>query len=268
MTLRLERLVAHAHALVYSRPQRAETARHYLGTTLFVELRALDGALQLSIAFLVGGVVLGALWAALDPLGAAGLLPAGSNVNVHTRGAFYGVSVSARGGLAAVIFVHNIEVAFLVIALGCTLGIGTAALLIVNGLSVGVLGVLEWQGGGFSQFLRLVVPHGLLELSCFSVAGAAGFAIARAIVDPGTTTRTQALATLGPRLGAALVAVCAFLVVAGCVEGVITPYDLPLPAALAIGVVLCTGFWTAVVVRGRGPAEVATQARARALTPA
>lgn len=42
-----------------------------------------------------------------------------------------------------------------------------------------------------------------------------------------------------------------FLVCAGTVEGFITPWDLPLAAALCLGVVLCATFWITVVVRGR-----------------
>jgi uncharacterized membrane protein SpoIIM required for sporulation len=251
----LEHLVARARGIVYSRATRDETAGRYLSTTLWRQLRSLSWLLWLSIGVTAVATVLGALWAVMDPQGALGLLPAGTHIQVHTRGAFYGISVPERGGLAATIFVHNILVAFLVVALGFAWGVPTALLLAYNGLLLGVLGALEWRGGGFDQFVRLVVPHGLLELSCFALAGAAGFSIARAIVDPGRTSRADALAAAAPRTGAAILGAAAFLVCAGTVEGVVTPWDLPLPAALAVGVALCAAFWTAVVVRGRPPAQ-------------
>jgi uncharacterized membrane protein SpoIIM required for sporulation len=254
----LERLVAAARAAVYSRATRDESAGHYLSTTLWREVRSLSWLLWLAVAVTAAATALGALWALADPQSAAGVLPAGFHVSVHTRGGFYGISVPARGGLAAYIFVHNIVVAFLVIALGFLWGVPTAGLLAYNGVVLGVLGALEWRGGGFSQFVRLVVPHGLLELSCFALAGAAGFSIARAMIDPGRASRAEAVAAAAPRTAAAVLCVVAFLVAAGTVEGVVTPWDLPLPAALAVGVSLCAAFWTAVVVRGRPPAPAAS----------
>ena len=181
----LELLVGRGRGVVYSRASREETAGRYFSTTLWRQLRSLSWLLWLSIGITALATALGVLWAVTDPQAASGLLPAGGHVNVHTRGAFYGISLPERGGLAATIFVHNILVAFLVVALGFAWGVPTAFLLAYNGLVLGVLGALEWRGGGFDQFVRLVVPHCLLELSCFALAGAAGFAIARAIVDPG-----------------------------------------------------------------------------------
>ncbi|HEV3213148.1 MAG TPA: stage II sporulation protein M [Acidimicrobiales bacterium] len=249
----LERLVASARAVVYSRATRDESVGRYFSSTLWREVRGLSWLLWLAVGVTVAATALGALWALEDPQSAAGLLPTGFHVSVHTRGGFYGISVPARGGLAAYIFVHNIVVAFLVIALGFLWGVPSAGLLAYNGLVLGVLGALEWRGGGFSQFVRLVVPHGLLELSCFALAGAAGFSLARAVIDPGRTSRADALAAAAPRTAAAVLCVVAFLVAAGAVEGFVTPWDLPLPAALALGVSLCAAFWAAVVVRGRPP---------------
>ena len=261
----LERLVAGARAVVYSRTTRDESAGRYFSTTLWREVRSLSWLLWLAIGVTVAATALGALWALEAPASAVGVLPAGFHVSVHTRGGFYGISVPARGGLAAYIFVHNIVVAFLVIALGFLWGVPTAGLLAYNGLVLGVLGALEWRGGAFSQFVRLVVPHGLLELSCFALAGAAGFSIARAIIDPGRASRAEALSTAAPRTAAAVLCVVAFLVAAGTVEGVVTPWDLPLGAALALGVALCAAFWAAVVVRGRpGPSTSIPSAQALA----
>ena len=268
----LETLVAKSRAVVYSRAHRTETVGRFLSTTMWREIRAMSGLLWLSIAVIVGSTMLGALWALTDPASAVGILPHGAHVSVHTRGGFYGISVPARGGLAAVIFVNNIVVAFLVVAGGFTFGFVTFGSLAYNGALLGVLGALEWKGGGFSQFARLVLPHGLLELSCFALAGAAGFSIARALIDPGTGTRSDALAAVTSRIGAALLGVVTFLVCAGLVEGIVTPWDLPIGAAVGLGVTLCAAFWTAVVVRGRKPSDVAAdtsaQTRARAFSRA
>jgi len=265
-TRRLQGLVIQAHSLVYSRATRSETAGEFLSRGMWVRIRQNGRCLALSAGVMVGAVVLGVLWALLDPASAVGLLPSGSHVSVNSRGAFYGISVPARGGLAVSIFVNNIEVSILAIAGGFTFGILTVYSLAYNGALLGVLGTLEWRGGGFDQFLRLILPHGLLELSCIALAGAGGLTIARALIDPGRSSRTDALAAIVPQLGATLMAVVIFLVAAGLTEGFVTPWDLPTGAALGVGALLAGGFWTMVIwrVRRRGadrPVPVALGSR-------
>jgi uncharacterized membrane protein SpoIIM required for sporulation len=257
-TEELADLVGRARGVVYARSAHGESVGRFFSTTLWRELRAMSSLLWLAVAVIAGSVLLGVLWALWDPASASGLLPSGSHISVHTNGAFYGVSVVSRGGLAAEIFVNNIIVACLVVAGGFTYGVITVCSLAYNGALLGVLGTLEWKGGGFSQFVRLVVPHGLLELSCFALAGAAGFAIARALIDPGRRSRAEALSDATGSLAAAIVGVMTFLVCAGTVEGFITPWDLSLPAALGLGVALCAAFWSAVVLRGRRAPEGAS----------
>jgi uncharacterized membrane protein SpoIIM required for sporulation len=157
----------------------------------------------------------------------------------------------ARGGLAVGIFTNNIEVAFLALGGGFTFGLLTAYSLATNGALLGVLGVFEWRGGGFDEFVRLIVPHGLLELSCISLAGGAGLAIARALIDPGRRTRSDALSALVPVIGTCTLGAVLFLVVAGLTEGFITPWNLPTVPAVLVGVALAGTFWAMVIVRGR-----------------
>jgi uncharacterized membrane protein SpoIIM required for sporulation len=249
-TLRLQGLVIQAHSLVYSRAGRSETAKEFLSRGIWVRIRSNGRCLAISAGVMVCAVVLGVLWALLEPASAVGLLPAGSHITVHSRGAFYGISVPARGGLAVTIFVNNIEVSILAIAGGFTFGILTVYTLAYNGAVLGVLGCLEWKGGGFDQFIRLILPHGLLELSCIALAGAGGLSIARALIDPGLSSRSDALAAITPQLGATLLAVVIFLVAAGLTEGFVTPWDLPTGAAVGVGGLLAGGFWTMVVWRG------------------
>ena len=162
-----------------------------------------------------------------------------------------GISIPARSGLAVTIFTNNIVVTLEALAGGFTLGLLTAYVLAFNGALIGVLGVLELKAGGFAQFVRLVVPHGLLELSCIAVAGSTGLVIARALIDPGRRTRAEALAALVPLLGDTVLGVAGCLVVAGLTEGIVTTWDLPLALATGVGVLLAGAFWMLVVWRGR-----------------
>lgn len=251
-TLRLQALVASAHGVVYGRAARRETPLEFFTRGLWQRIHQSLGSVGLAAAIMAGAVVLGVIWALNEPAAASGLLPGGAHPTGGSfRGAFYGISITARGGLAVAIFTNNIEVAMLAVAGGFTFGILTAYSLAYNGALLGVLGALEWRAGGFGPFVRLVVPHGLLELSCISLAGAAGLRIARALIDPGRETRAQALSKMVPVLGSLVLGTMTFLVVAGVVEGFVTPWELPTAAAVSVGATLAGGFWTVVALRGR-----------------
>jgi uncharacterized membrane protein SpoIIM required for sporulation len=256
-TLRLHGLVVQANQVVYAKATRTDTVGEYLGRRLWQRIRELRGCLALSAAILLGSILLGALWALVEPAAAAGLLPAGARVSAHTKGGFYGVSIPGRSGLALAIFVNNLRVSVLALAGGFTGGLVTAYFLAYNGALFGALGAFEWKAGGLGSFLSLTMPHGLLELSCVSIAGGAGFVIAKALIDPGLRTRPEALERAVPLIGSAVLSVAMFLIVAAATEGIITPLDLATPAALAVGLVLAGGFWGMVIWRGRPDATAA-----------
>jgi len=249
--VRLRNLVARAYGIVYAKPRREDTVRTFFSLTLWQRIHENLRCIMIAWAIMLGAVVLGALWALNYPAAAASLIPGHVVVTAHNRGGFYGVSVVARGGLAIEIFTNNIVVSCTALLGGFTFGILTAYMLAYNGAVLGVLGALEWRVGGFSDFLRLVVPHGLLELSCIALAGGAGLVIARALIDPGPDSRKDALGRVRASVGACTMGFMAFLVAAGLAEGFITPWDLPAPWAVALGVVLAGGFWAMVLVRGR-----------------
>jgi uncharacterized membrane protein SpoIIM required for sporulation len=252
-TGRLQTLVAQGHGLVYGKAGRHDPVRRFVTTRFWQQVRSGGRCLALSSGILVGFAALGALWAAVEPVAAAGILPAGFHASAHPgANGVVGISIPARSGLAITIFINNIVVSLEVLAGGFTLGLLSAYVLATNGAMVGVLGVLELKAGGFSQFVRLIVPHGLLELSCIAVSGSAGLLIARALIDPGRRTRGEALTELVPLIGDTVLGVAGCLVIAGLTEGIVTTWDLPLGLALGIGLLLSGTFWTLVVWRGRG----------------
>jgi uncharacterized membrane protein SpoIIM required for sporulation len=246
---RLEGLVVRAHALVYARAQRTESMRSFFTRTLWRAIYENRRMIGLAVIVMVAGTAGGALFALHDPSAASGLIP--GTVSPNTHGAYYGVSAATRGGLAISIFTNNIEVSCIALMGGFTAGLLTVYSLAYNGVILGALGALEWRGGGFANFVRLIVPHGLLELSCIAIAGGAGLAIARALIDPGRRTRAEALGAQRTLIAVSIVGFSAFLVVAGLTEGFITPWFLPTAGALAVGCVLAGGFWSAVIWRGR-----------------
>jgi uncharacterized membrane protein SpoIIM required for sporulation len=259
-TRRLQILVASAHGLVYGKAQSEGTVQRFVTRRFWQRVRGGGRCLAISIGVLAVATILGLLWGLADPVAASGILPAGFHVSTHPHsGGLVGISIPARAGVATQIFTNNIEVAFETLVAGFTLGIVTTYLLAFNGAMLGVVAALMIKAGAWQQFVRLIVPHGLLELSCIAVAGSAGLQIARALIDPGSRSRAAALRTLAPALGDTILGVAACLVVAGMVEGVVTTWDLPLAAALTIGVGLGLAFWTLVAVRGGPDAPTAPQ---------
>jgi uncharacterized membrane protein SpoIIM required for sporulation len=162
-----------------------------------------------------------------------------------------GVGLSTQAALASSIYTHNIAVTFATFAGGLALGVGTLAMLAYNGLLLGALAGLTIQAGTFSVFVRYIVPHGMLELSCISIAGVAGLRLARALIDPGVRPRLQALRADARGAVVMVLGTAPWLVLAGLTEGFVTPRDLPVPEALAVGATLAAVFWGLVLTRGR-----------------
>ncbi|MDP8988274.1 MAG: stage II sporulation protein M [Actinomycetota bacterium] len=125
-------------------------------------------------------------WGASQP-GLAALAPGmATSADLDLPG---GVSAA----MSADILTNNIQVTFLAFAGGITAGVLTALILVTNGALIGVLGGIALGGGNGRVFVELVVPHGVLELSCIVVAGSAGLRVGLALIDPGRRRRTDAL---------------------------------------------------------------------------
>lgn len=145
------------------------------------------------------------------------------------------------------IMTNNIKVSFLAFALGATLGIGTVMVIFHNGVMLGVLAAVFLRHGLSLYFWAYILPHGVLELLCIFIAGAAGFLLARAIVAPGLYGRREALKRYGQE-AVILVSGCGFLLIfAGLIEGFITPqgfipHGLKLLFAFASGLALLAYF--------------------------
>lgn len=139
------------------------------------------------------------------------------------------------------ILTNNILVSFLAFAYGAFFGVGTLYVMFNNGLMIGgVLGVCYKTNPAFGNSLvEFMIGHGVIELSCIFIAGGAGMMIGYSLINPGDLTRAEALKKNG--VDAARLALgCAFLlVIAGIIEGFLSPSDLP--AAIKYGTGIMTG---------------------------
>jgi uncharacterized membrane protein SpoIIM required for sporulation len=117
---------------------------------------------------------------------------------------------------------NNIGVAVSTAVSGLAYGVPAGVSLLFNGAVLGVLGRLETAPVAFAAF---VLPHGLVELPAFVIAGALGFSLGADAwrARRGTIDRA-ALADALERGFRILVGIAVLLAVAGLVEGVFSPY--------------------------------------------
>lgn len=87
--------------------------------------------------------------------------------------------------MAVQIFTNNVWVALSAFALGITAGVGTVALLLCNGLSVGAIVAACMNGGLGGGIFEFRSAHRPIELSIIAMAGGAGLMLADALVSPG-----------------------------------------------------------------------------------
>jgi uncharacterized membrane protein SpoIIM required for sporulation len=170
------------------------------------------------------------------------------NVAEQAFASYYSTYPSAS--FAAQVWTNNAFIAALCIATGIT-GLWPAQVLFYNSLNVGVMGAVMHVYGADWVFWSLILPHGLLELSCVFVAGAAGMRLFWAWLVPGHRTRGQSLAEEGRTTIVVVVALTVALFVSGLIEGFVTGSTLNPWLKIAIGVVMCAAFWVVTFVAGR-----------------
>jgi uncharacterized membrane protein SpoIIM required for sporulation len=250
--LRLEELVGRARHLVYAAPSRRLSALRFLATDYWRLVAERPVALAVSALLLFGPAALAAGWAFDDPGAAGGLLPEEyrSVGEPRTRGTDLGLGPAEEAGLSAEIFTNNVRVSLLAFAGGITGGLMTAAILLFNGVLLGAVLGLAWGAGNGRSLVELVAAHGVLELSCIVVAGAAGLRMGWAIVEPGRLPRLESLRREARRAVAIALGTAPWLVLAGLVEGFLTPSGLGLWNAVWIGVALGAAYWALVAWRG------------------
>jgi len=124
---------------------------------------------------------------------------------------------------ASLIMTHNIQVTIYTFAFGALCGVGTLFFLAFNGANIASVVALTYRAGFGNDLITFMVGHGVVELSCIFIAGGAGLLIGSAMVMPGNMTRADALKTRGMEAVRLMIGVAVLLVVAGTIEGFISP---------------------------------------------
>jgi len=260
----LSRLVSAGHNLLYRRPtQGLERVVRFVGHDVPREVRrswrhvAVAGALLFVPA--IGTIVA----IVREPALATRMLPPGMIARAEegqlrgSTGADYLPNGEDEKGsaLSAFLMTNNIRVALVAFVGGITGGVLTVYALVFNGMAALGAGVGLYVTRGIGgQILGFVAAHGVLELSAICIAGAAGLLLATGMLVPGDRTRREALVVNGRRSLHLVACVALFLVLAGLIEGNISPSKLPDSAKFATAAITAV-FIGWYLSRGRGAGD-------------
>ncbi|MBF2098480.1 MAG: stage II sporulation protein M [Gloeomargaritaceae cyanobacterium C42_A2020_066] len=191
-----------------------------------------------------------------DPQFLVTLLPKSLIAQVQERGELWMGSILGNEPWASSnIMVNNLTVALRAAAGGVTAGLFTTYVLFFNGLILGGIARLVADANLAYPFWAFVLPHGSLELPAIILAGGAGLLLGRALLIPGRFQRGAALRVYGSLAAQLLYAVIPLLVVAGVIEGFVSPQPaVPGAFKYGLGTALLGGL-IAYVIRGR-PGQV------------
>ena len=234
----LNMLASRAHTGIYqTSPLKRNTIRHFFGSgfpTLFrSNLRFIAAAFLL---FTIGFAA--TYWTALvDPQFAEKLAPQPIVDTIHEKEMWTNIPELQRNLAASFIMTNNIKVAFLAFASGIMFMIGTVYILAFNGIHIGAIAGLCHVHGLAPPLWTFVSPHGYIELTTIFIAGGAGLKMGYALIGPTLFTRKRAL-TDAAKTAVKLIGGCVvLLVIAGVIEGFVSPSSLPPTVKVGFGFV-------------------------------
>lgn len=244
----LNGLVGRAYGLIYrGRKLRWASATQFLFFDFPRLIRRRAWVIVAAASIMLAGFIFGVGAEYLDSTARFSLLPpqyasVEEQIEDHKIRAASGqiVDPAIAANESAKIMTNNIEVSFKAFAFGFTAGIGTTLVLFYNGVLVGVLAAIFLRHGMSLYFWALILPHGVIELFAIFVAGAAGFVIAQALVNPGIYGLKESLRREGKDAVLMVLGCVPMLVVAGLIEGFITP-QMAIPPGIKLLFALMTG---------------------------
>jgi uncharacterized membrane protein SpoIIM required for sporulation len=149
------------------------------------------------------------------------------------------INEEGRSASASLIMTNNIRVAFLAFAGGVLLGTLTLYVLLQNGLMLGTIAGAAQRFDFADNLWGFVAAHGVVELSVIFFAGGAGLQLGWSILRPGLLTRRASLVIATRRAITILFGCVPLLVIAGIIEGFISP--APIPVAIKYAVAIGSG---------------------------
>jgi uncharacterized membrane protein SpoIIM required for sporulation len=224
----VHQLLRRAHNAIYAGERPPKSAILQFVTRGFPEvfIRTLPHIGIVFCIFLAGAVV-GATLTLYNPDYALNFLGAQMVHTIEHKEMWTHSVVAIKPAASSFIMTNNIAVSITTFAGGIVGGIGTVWLEFSNGLMLGVIGMACWIHGMSEKLWSFVAPHGVLELPAIFIAGGAGLRLAQGLLFPGYLSRRASVVAAGSEAIRLFFGIIPILVIAGIIEGFVSPTDLP-----------------------------------------
>jgi uncharacterized membrane protein SpoIIM required for sporulation len=251
LTFYLNQLLGRAHNLIYmGHKQKMNGLVRFYSHTFPQVFR--ETFWQTFVAFLIFTVTGIATWAVTihDPAFAHRILGPQMMETIEKREMWTQSIVTVKPLAASGIMTNNLAVCFTTFAFGITAGIGTIWEMFNNGMLIGVIGAATWQAGMALKLWSFVAAHGVLELPAIFISGGAGLEIARGMLFPGLLPRRESLALAGGRAARLMMGTIPILIIAGIIEGFVSPSAIATPLKFLLAAVLFAALATYLWLAG------------------
>jgi uncharacterized membrane protein SpoIIM required for sporulation/uncharacterized RDD family membrane protein YckC len=256
----LERWVGAGHNLLYRPAQRSwRLLGRWLGTGFPALVRRRWRPIALAAALFALPALVTFAAVRLEPTRARDLVPAGMIARAEEaeqRGAegkgYVDVPEVFMPVMATGIMANNVQVTFAAFAGGVLAGLGTVLILLFNGVHLGSVAGLFANHAASLHLWTFVLPHGVIEITAICIAGGAGIWLGSALLLPGRRTRGEMLVERGREAVMLLAGTTSLLVIAGAIEGFISPSALPRTAKLAAAALFALLLFAYLGLAGRG----------------
>ena len=255
----LNGLVARGHGVIYRRGGNVwGRVRSFYTEVLPRTYREAWRYVLASAALLFVPAIIAFFVVLANPDAAYGIAPADLIDKVHHHQLWNNIPADQRVQTAGLIMTNNIFVVFLAFAFGVFFGLPVIYVMVNNGISLGGLFGLTQAYGLSGGLFEFVIAHGVLELSIVIAIGAGGLLMGWALVSPGNRSRSDALVIATGRAFILVLGLAPLLVVAGTIEGNISPSDAPFAAKLFIGLTTGALLYSYLLLVGRPRRRPAT----------
>lgn len=240
----LNRLVARAHHLVYAgKKSTLRSALHFFTREYPAIFRAMIRFTSASLLIFLAGMLLGTLLTLARPDFMRQFLGPTMVRTIERHQMWTDSVVAMKPQASAQITTNNLSVTFMTFAGGIVGGIGTVLLLFNNGLLMGVVSTACAQHHMSLSLWSFVASHGALELPAIFIAGGAGLRVGWGLLFPGLLSRRESLVAAGSDAVRLLAGTIPMLIVAGALEGFLSPTKTPVGIKFGVCATLLSLLW-------------------------